>query len=64
MNEVSLVSLDDAALDEVNGGLSLGVSVNDTTLVGASLDLDDGLAASLTLFGRKIGFKLGFKFSF
>ena len=60
MNENMLVSLDDAALDDVNGGLSLNLGVNDTTLVGASLDLKNGIGASLTLFGKTIGFKLGF----
>ncbi|MFT3925361.1 MAG: hypothetical protein QM778_22675 [Myxococcales bacterium] len=62
MNENMLVSLDDAALDEVNGGLSLSLGVNDTTVVGASVDLKDGIGASLTLLGKKIGFKLGISF--
>jgi hypothetical protein len=62
MNEVSLVSLDDAALDDVNGGLSIGVSVNDKTLVGASLDLKHGIAASLTLLGHTLGLNFGISF--
>ncbi len=64
MNDM-LIALDDSALDEVNGGLSFGISANDTTLIGASLNVNDGVAAaSLTLFGRTIGIKLGFNFSF
>ncbi len=62
MNEQNLISLDDSALEDVNGGLSLGISVNDKTLVGASLDVKDGIAASLTLFGRTIGAKFGLSF--
>jgi hypothetical protein len=61
MNENMLVSLDDAALDDVNGGLSINFGVNDKSIVGASLDLKDGIAASVTLFGKTIGFKLGLK---
>jgi hypothetical protein len=61
MNEM-LVTLDDAQLDDVNGGLSIGVSVNDTTLVGASLDLKHGIAASLTLLGHTLGINLGLSF--
>jgi hypothetical protein len=63
MNENMLVSLDDAALDDVNGGLSLGLSVNDTTLVGASLDLKHGIAASITVLGHTLGFNLGLSFN-
>jgi hypothetical protein len=62
MNEMSLVTLDDAALDDVNGGLSLGLSVNDHTLVGASLDLKHGIAASVTVLGHTLGFNLGISF--
>lgn len=54
MNENMLVSLDDAALEDVNGGLSFGLSVNDTTLVGASLSLKDGISGSLTVLGKTL----------
>jgi hypothetical protein len=54
MNENMLVSLDDAALEDVNGGLSFGLSVNDTTLLGASLDLSHGIQGSLTVLGHTV----------
>jgi hypothetical protein len=53
-NENMLVTLDDAALDEVNGGLSLSIGVGDTNVVDASVSLKSGLAASLKLFGKNI----------
>jgi hypothetical protein len=50
-----LVSLDDAALEDVNGGLSLGLSVNDKTLVGGSLNLTStGVSGSVTLFNHTL----------
>jgi hypothetical protein len=62
MTENQLVSLDDAALDDVNGGLGFGLTVNETTLIGASIDADDGkLSTSLTLFGRTISAICGLK---
>lgn len=64
MNDM-LIALDDSALDDVNGGLSFGLQINDKVLAGASLTVDDGVAAaSITLFGRTIGLKLGLSFSF
>ncbi len=53
-NENMLVSLDDAALEDVNGGLSLSVGLGDTQVVDASLSLKNGLSASLKLFGKNI----------
>lgn len=65
MTENMLVSLDDAALDDVNGGLSLGLQVNEKTLLGASLDLnpEGGIGGSITLFGRTISVNLGLNVS-
>ena len=53
-NENMLVALDDAALEDVNGGLSLSVGIGDTQVVDASVSLKNGLAASLKLFGKNI----------
>jgi hypothetical protein len=53
-NENMLVSLDDAALEDVNGGASLSIGLGDTKVVDASLSLKNGLSASLSLFGKKI----------
>lgn len=62
MTNDKFVSLDDAALDEVNGGLSLGLTVNETTVAGASLNVDDGqVSTSLTLFGKTVSAALGLK---
>jgi hypothetical protein len=50
-----LISLDDAALDEVNGGLGFGLSVNDKTLVGGSLNLTStGVSASVTVLNHSV----------
>jgi|GEM_PF-5275049 len=54
MNENMLVSLDDAALEDVNGGLSVNLGVNDQSIVSASLDLKNGIAGSLSLFGKNL----------
>ncbi len=54
MNENMLVSLDDAALDDVNGGASLSLGLGDTQVVDASLSLKNGLSASLKLFGKSV----------
>jgi hypothetical protein len=62
MNENMLVTLDDALLDDANGGLGFNLNVNETTILGASLTGGDGtLAGSLTLFGKTISGKLGLK---
>jgi hypothetical protein len=53
-NENMLVTLDDAALDQVNGGASLSLGIGDTNLVDASLSFKNGLSASLKLFGKNI----------
>jgi hypothetical protein len=64
MTENLLVSIDEETLEHVNGGLSLGLSVNDKTVVGGSLSASNGtVSGSLTLFGHTIGASLGLKIS-
>jgi len=58
MNENQLVSLDDAALDEVNGGLSFNAGIEGGPSVSLSASFKNGVSAAVKLFGET--FKLTF----
>lgn len=58
MNSDKLISIDDADLDLVAGGLGLGVQVNDKTLAGVDVS-KKGVTVTLFGFSLTLGLKFG-----
>ena len=61
MND-KLISIDDADLDSVAGGLGISVDAGRVGGLGVSLD-KDGLKGEITLFGHTIKLGLGLSLS-
>lgn len=63
MNSDKLITLDDADLDQVAGGI--GASLDLGRVGGGSISLgEDGLKTSLTLFGKTLSAGINFFFGF